>query len=63
MQELFNNQPTSIALYYPEENYAYNAEVYDQWVESPGYGIINKFSLLDEDVRTAVGATEAQIIQ
>lgn len=63
MQELFNSQPTSIALYYPEENYAYNAEVYDQWVESPGYGIINKFSLLGEDVRTAVGATEAQIIQ
>ena len=63
MQELFNNQPTSIALYYPEENYAYNAEAYDQWVESPGYGIINKFSLLGEDVRTAVGATEAQIMQ
>lgn len=63
MQELFNNQPTSIALYYPEENYAYNAEVYDQWVESPGYGIINKFSLLGEDVRNAVGATEAKIIQ
>lgn len=63
MQELYNSQPTSIALYYPEENYAFNAETYDQWVESPGYGIINKFSFLSEDVRTAVGATKAQIMQ
>ncbi|MFJ7744856.1 ABC transporter substrate-binding protein [Peribacillus sp. NPDC097295] len=63
MQELFNSQPTSVALYYPEENFAFNATAYDQWVESPGYGIINKFSFLSQEVREAVSATDAKIIK
>ena len=63
MQELFNSQPTSVALYYPEENFAFNAAAYDQWVESPGYGIINKFSFLSQEVREAVSATDAKIIK
>ncbi len=58
MQTQYNSQPTSIALYYPEEVYAYNAEVFDNYVESLGYGIINKYSFLSEDVQTAVSATQ-----
>ncbi len=54
MQELFNKQPTSIVLYYPEEKFAYNAQKFDQWVESPGFGVINKFSLLPDGVKKAV---------
>lgn len=58
MQTQYNSQPTSIALYYPEEVYAYNANVFDNYVESLGYGIINKFSFLSEDVQKAVSATQ-----
>ncbi|MFC5701239.1 ABC transporter substrate-binding protein [Cohnella faecalis] len=56
MQTLFNNQPTSIALYYPEGRYAYKADKYDNWVKLPGYGIVNKFSFLSAEARkTALG--------
>ncbi|MNZ64563.1 Oligopeptide-binding protein AppA precursor [compost metagenome] len=48
MQTLFNSQPTSLVVYYPEQNWAYNAKVYDSWIESIGYGIIHKYSLLGE---------------
>lgn len=58
MQTLYNSQPTSIALYYPEEVYAYNAEVFDNYVESLGYGIVNKYSFLSEEVQAKVSATE-----
>ena len=58
MQTQYNSQPTSIALYYPEEVYAYNASVFDNYVESLGYGIINKFSFLSEEVQKAVSATQ-----
>ena len=58
MQAQYNSQPTSIALYYPEEVYAYNAEKFDNYVESLGYGIINKYSFLSEDVQKAVSATQ-----
>lgn len=54
MQELFNKQPTSVVLYYPEEKFAFRSEKFDQWVESPGYGIINKYSLLPDEVKKAV---------
>jgi peptide/nickel transport system substrate-binding protein len=56
MQELFNEQPTSIVLYYPEERWAYRPEAYDKWAESPGYGIVHKWSLLPEDVRREANA-------
>ena len=58
MQALYNTQPTSVALYYPEEVYAYNASVYDGYVESLGYGIINKFSFLPEETQKAASTTE-----
>ncbi len=50
MQELFNRQPTSIPLYYPDEHWAFRPETYDGWVESPGYGIVHKWSLLPRQV-------------
>ena len=62
MQALYNSQPTSVALYYPEEVYAYNSEVYDNYVESLGYGIINKFSFLPEETKQAVSAIEPVIV-
>ncbi|MFH5181307.1 ABC transporter substrate-binding protein [Paenibacillus sp. TAB 01] len=58
MQELFNRQPTSIVLYYPKENYAYRADKYDGWVESPGYGIVHKYSLLPAEVKKAATGTK-----
>jgi peptide/nickel transport system substrate-binding protein len=51
MQALFNTQPTSIAVYYPEQNWAYRPAAYDQWAESPGFGIVHKWSLLPPAAR------------
>ncbi|KZN22790.1 ABC transporter substrate-binding protein [Haladaptatus sp. R4] len=51
MQHLFNEQPTSIPLWYPEPRFAYRPKKYDAWAESPGYGIHHKWSLLPKDVR------------
>lgn len=62
MQELYNSQPTAIALYYPEEVYAYNATIFDGYVESLGYGVINKYSFLPEKTQKAVSATEPVLI-
>lgn len=63
MQTLYNEQPTAIALYYPEEIYAYNADVYDQYVESLGFGIINKFSFLPEEARKVSSTTPVQLVE
>lgn len=62
LQELYNSRPTAIALYYPQEIYAYNSEVFDQYVESLGYGIINKYSFLPEETQQAVSATQPELI-
>jgi len=51
MQELFSSQPTAIPLYYPASTFAYRAAAYDNWVESPGYGIVHKWSFLPAQVR------------
>ncbi|QGG57367.1 ABC transporter substrate-binding protein [Paenibacillus sp. B01] len=48
MQELFNKQPTSLAVYYPEQNWAYDPDKFADWVETPGYGMIHKYSFLGE---------------
>ncbi len=58
MQKLYNNQPTAISLYYPQEVYAYNANSYSGYVESLGYGIINKYSFLSEEVQKEASATK-----
>ena len=63
MQALYNEQPTSIALYYPQEVYAYNASKYDGYVESLGYGIVNKFSFLPEATQQAVSATAPVLVK
>jgi peptide/nickel transport system substrate-binding protein len=54
MQELFSNQPTVIPLYYPTLTFAYRPAAYDNWVESPGFGIVHKWSFLPAESR--VGA-------
>ncbi len=50
MQEMFNRQPTSIPLVYPDENWAFRPEAFDRWVESPSYGIVHKWSFLPKEV-------------
>ena len=50
MQQLFNRQPTTIALYYPEEHWGYRAEKFTGWIETPGYGIVHKWSFLPAEV-------------
>ncbi|MEX2586868.1 MAG: ABC transporter substrate-binding protein [Actinomycetota bacterium] len=59
MQELFNSQPTSVPLYYPDEHFAYRAGAFDGWVESPGYGIVHKWSLLAPQVGRDANAVVA----
>ena len=59
MQELFNRQPTSIPLYYPDEYWAFRAGSYSGWVESPGFGIVHKWSLLPPDVARTANAVVA----
>ena len=63
MQKLYNEQPTAVALYYPEEVYAYNAQKFDNYVESLGYGVVNKFSFLPAETQQAVSATEPVLVK
>lgn len=56
MQELFNAAPTSIPLHYPAGEIAYRPDAYDGWVESPGYGLVHKWSLLPREVARQAGA-------
>lgn len=56
MQELFNEQPTSIPLYYPDEAWAFRPDAYDGWVESPGFGIFHRWSLLPREVSESASA-------
>lgn len=56
MQELFNRQPTSIPLAYPDEHWAFRPNAFDGWVESPSYGIVHKWSFLPHVVGDRVNA-------
>lgn len=58
MQQLFNRQPTSIPLYYPDEYWAYRPDAFAGWVESPGFGIVNKWSLLPREVAREAHAVD-----
>ncbi len=49
MQRLFNEQPTSLVLWYEEPRWAYHPAAHDSWTVSPGFGIHHKFSFLPED--------------
>jgi peptide/nickel transport system substrate-binding protein len=51
MQDLFNQQPTAVPLYYPTWRFAYRPAAYDRWAESPGFGIVHKWSFLPEAAR------------
>jgi peptide/nickel transport system substrate-binding protein len=51
MQELFSRQPTAISLYYPTSTFAYRPAAYDGYVESPGFGIVHKWSFLPASAR------------
>lgn len=57
MQAMYNDQPTAIALYYPEQNWAYNAKKFDGWVETLGFGIIHKYSFLGETGKKLAAGT------
>ncbi|MEJ7809966.1 MAG: ABC transporter substrate-binding protein [Gemmatimonadaceae bacterium] len=59
LQALFNERPTSIALAYPDQRWAVRPEAYDGWVESPGYGIVHKWSFLPPESRVGTGARAA----
>lgn len=56
MQTLFNAQPTSIPLFYPDEYWAFRPDQFAGWVESPGFGIVHKWSFLPPEVSQGVGA-------
>ncbi|MDV3125046.1 ABC transporter substrate-binding protein [Mycobacterium sp. 21AC1] len=60
MQKLFNRQPTAIALYYPEEHWGYRADTFAGWIETPGYGIVHKWSFLPSEVVEAAKAEAPQ---
>lgn len=62
IQTLYNAQPTAVSLYYPEEVYAYNADKYDGYTETLGYGIINKYSFLSSKVQKEVASTTPKLL-
>jgi peptide/nickel transport system substrate-binding protein len=57
IQELMSREPTAIALYYPVSTFAYRPAAYDNWVESPGFGIVNKWSFLSAKAREGAVVT------
>ena len=59
MQRMFNRQPTSIPLAYPDEYYAFRPDRYGGWRESPGYGVVHKWSLLPAEVADQAKAVVA----
>ena len=62
LQTIHNAAPTTVPLFYPEEHWAVS-QTYGGWVESPGYGIVHKWSFLPSDVVEAAhsGAVDAII--
>ncbi len=56
MERLFDQQPTAIPLYYPDGHQGYRSGTYAGWIESPGYGIVHKWSLLPREVACEANA-------
>lgn len=52
LQAIHNAAPTTVPLFYPEEHWAVS-QTFGGWVESPGYGIVHKWSFLPADVTNA----------
>jgi peptide/nickel transport system substrate-binding protein len=46
LQELMNAEPTSIAVLYPDMYWAFRKTAHTHWVDSPGYGVVHKWSFL-----------------
>jgi len=61
LQQIHNAAPTTVPLYYPEEHWAVS-QSYGGWIESPGYGIVQKWSFLPADVVTAAHSGTAKAI-
>lgn len=53
LQDLLNDEPTSIAVLYPDAYWGFRPSAFAGWVESPGYGIVHKWSFLPAEVRPA----------
>ena len=62
LQQIHNDAPTSIPLLYPEEHWAVSKN-YGGWFESPGYGIVQKWSFLPAEIAAAAhsGSVDAII--
>lgn len=52
LQLIHNGAPTTIPLYYPEDHWV-ASQNFGGWVDTPGYGIINKWSFLPAEVTAA----------
>lgn len=51
-QEILNEEPPGISLYFPDSTFAYNSEAYTGWVEEIGHGIFHKRSFLPTTAQT-----------
>ncbi|MFE4501079.1 ABC transporter substrate-binding protein [Rhodococcus sp. NPDC056743] len=56
IQDLYNRQPTTIGLYYPDEYFGVRSDTFGGWVETPGYGIVHKWSFLPREISASVNA-------
>lgn len=56
IQRFFNEAPTLVALYYPDEHWAYRAGSYSGYAEARTYGVVHKWSLIPRDVAIAANA-------
>lgn len=56
IQRLLNEVPPVVALYHPDKYYAYRTGSYAGFVDSPGYGIMHKWSLIPLDRAEAANA-------
>ncbi|NLU82635.1 ABC transporter substrate-binding protein [Rhodococcus sp. HNM0569] len=61
LQTIHNAAPTTVPLFYPEEHWAVS-QTYGGWVESPGYGIVHKWSFLPADVALAAHSSSVDAI-
>lgn len=56
IQRFLNEVPPVVALYHPDKYFAYRAGSYGGFVDSPGYGIMHKWSLIPLDRAEAANA-------
>ncbi|MGQ0631058.1 MAG: ABC transporter substrate-binding protein [Sporichthyaceae bacterium] len=56
LMRFFDAEPTLVALFYPDEHWAYRRGVYAGFAEARTYGVLNKWSLIPRDAADAVNA-------